>query len=139
MIEKANIVGAVATARLLKNAPKPTGLAKPRYIDKDANGAIRHIYCKVCGTVIATYEGPRAVRYNKNYTEIKIKFDDGSFHVTNLGSECLRNVRADKNLLLQVYLADMENMLAESPDLGNLSLPTNPKIVAFNIGTQGIP
>jgi len=100
----------------------------PTFVRKDEQGTLRELMCKMCGTVIAGfterivgYEMDRAGNKVKvvsrqftrfhNYTELKIAFSDGSFHVTNGCSACL-SMSLPPAALDELHRADQE----ESPD-----------------------
>lgn len=86
-------------ARLERRAARDAFVQCPNFIRQNAIGEIEEIMCKVCGIVIAgitetTTE--RTARDGKlivtkirqfqrfhNYAELKLKFTDGSHHVTN--------------------------------------------------------
>lgn len=89
-------------------------LAKPDYIVFGDNGRPEEMYCKVCGTVIAQLEykpkGDVVVeRFTRtpNYAELKMKMQDGSKHITNGCSVCVRRAMKDEKLMQAMYEADI--------------------------------
>lgn len=91
-----------------------------RQIEYSSEGTIASLFCKVCGTPIASTqlrviqvvpETKRIMRFSRhdNYTEIKIAFTDGSFHVTHGCSSCMKKGLSPE-LLNDIYLADCELM-----------------------------
>lgn len=113
-------------------------LVRAKYLSKQADGTITEIFCKVCGTNIAraTPDG-RMVR-RPNYTEIKMKFSDGSFHVTNLCKSCVENIGDRKDVMLDMYEADIDEMSLEAPQLLALKGKSYPELVSVMLGNKGI-
>lgn len=97
---------------------------RPKYVILDDVGAIKELFCKVCGTAIAGVQemvrGRRQTRHGlwiedhvhvwrrfPNYAELKMEFEDGSFHVTNGCNQCLtEGLTAEQ--LHELMHADME-------------------------------
>jgi hypothetical protein len=91
------------------------------YLRKDPRGQLLEIHCKLCYTDIAGLVEvetrrdrengtPRTVlvqrfQYFPNYKEIKIKFDDGTSHITNICSQCLQQLKKEE--LEVLYLSDI--------------------------------
>lgn len=96
----------------------------------DAEGKLTHLNCKICGTTIGkmeTVNGRSVFIRLSNYLEVKIRCDDGSFHVTNGCAKCLKN-----NLSL-----DTASALLRRDGLFDAGLNTKRKpveIVAFGVG-----
>lgn len=97
----------------------------PDYVQFDSFGNIEHIVCKLCGTTIAGMQDMeqgkeldkktktwiktvvRQFRRFPNYAEVKIEFEDGSAHVTNLCDRCAQeNIEPD--ILKAIYNADID-------------------------------
>jgi hypothetical protein len=112
-------------------------LAKPDYIETDAIGRMITLYCKVCGAPIG-----RDVRgvfaRGQNYAEIKIQFMDGDNHVTNLCTTCVDRVADDKDLLMEVYHADIDHLAREVPSLSERKAKLAPRITVVNTKRTGI-
>ena len=79
-------------------------LAKPDFAVYTQSGAIKWLYCKVCGAKIGHRDRMGFVR-TPDYAEVKIRFDDGSFHVTSGCKNCL-STKMDKRILQEMYEAD---------------------------------
>lgn len=110
----------------------------PEYIQRTRTGGIRRIFCKCCGYIIAEQRG-RSFWRSRIYAEIKIKFDDGTMHVTNLCQGCVPNVRRDPELLLAVYHADIDDMVKEDPTADKFREKERPRVVAIDTKLRGIP
>lgn len=92
-------------------------LKRPDFVTYNAEGSLDRIYCKVCGEEIAgLVDRPkgsgvknavlvsRFIRF-PNYAEIKMIFDDISYHVTNGCKTCLHE-GMPLETLLELYKAD---------------------------------
>lgn len=78
------------------------------------------ILCKGCGVEIAGMTGTgrhRRFGQHPTYREMKIKFDDGSFHVTNICSSCLPIFRDDPKKLQALHTADLMYLRSQVPQL----------------------
>lgn len=96
---------------------------RPKFAIYNHSGAVEELFCKLCGSSIAGYRasldkgssvdgqimGTRTVRFMRSsiYAEMKIEFEDGSFHVTSGCSNCL-NPNLSKAHLKELHVADME-------------------------------
>lgn len=97
---------------------------RPSYIILTRTGGLQEIFCKACGTSIGgvqeTIKGRRregdgrwvedrtsGFRRFSNYVEIKMQFEDGSFHVTNGCRNCL-NDKLTPEQLQELHHADMD-------------------------------
>lgn len=89
-------------------------LAKPDYIEFGDGGRPEKMYCKVCGEVIADLQykpkGDFVVeRFTRtpSYAELKMQMQDGSKHITNGCSTCIRRAMKDVPLMQKMYQADI--------------------------------
>ena len=87
----------------IKEAKKKTS----RFFDyvKRVEGKIDQILCKRCRAIIRRVVDGK-MKTLANYTEVKLFFDDGSAHITNLCITCARNI--EKTELEDLYCADIE-------------------------------
>ena len=108
------------------------------YLQRTRNGAIRRIFCKCCSYIIAEQRG-RTFWRSRIYAEIKIKFADGTMHVTNLCSGCIPKVRKDRELLMALYQADIDDMVKEDPTAAKFRDKAEPRVVAVDTKYRGIP
>lgn len=118
-------------------------LKRPDFVTYDADGSLNRVYCKMCGVEIAGLverpkgSGPKnSIMVTKfirfpNYAEIKMEFDDGSFHVTNGCNVCLHE-ELSANDLLDLYLADCAD---QKTPVGSRK-PI--RVVEFDTTAQGI-
>lgn len=96
-------------------------IKRRKFVTYDEKGAIKKMYCKVCGEPIAgtemrpkgsgpdiTVMVPKFMRY-ANYAEAKFYFNDGSHHVTNGCRNCLTNALTPQQMHT-LYRVDMEEM-----------------------------
>lgn len=79
-------------------------IAAPNFAIRSGNSVVR-LYCKSCGAVIADIVRNR-FRHLNNYTELTIRFEDGSFHIVNGCADCL-TMDTPVELLHELYQADM--------------------------------
>lgn len=109
-------------------------LAKRKFAEYMPNGAIKWLYCKVCGAQIGRYEQDRKgfVR-NSMYAEVKIQFDDGSYHVTNGCKNCIKMSLAP-DTLQEMYEADCEDAPSCSSGKGRMAV----QAVAVSYDQQGL-
>lgn len=114
-------------------------LARPAYIVTNDRGAITEIYCKSCGTQIAHMENLR-LKLHDNYVEMKLRFDDNSFHVTNICAGCMDAVASDPANLQALHDADIDQMSAElnSDALEFYKARQNPRCVAADLKQRGL-
>lgn len=126
----------------------------PKFIRRDpTTGAMQAIQCKMCGDVIAdtvertvAFEMDRAGNKVKvvnrkftmfpNYTEAKIIFHDGTFHVTHGCRRCM-TLELNTDALDEIHRADQE----DSPD-GYTEAERNRSAVAVTVvrhDQAGIP
>jgi hypothetical protein len=122
-------------------------LARPNYMCYHSNNEVKEIFCKLCGAQIA---GERRVllntRKDKNtgkiieeysvkfqrlptYAELKMQFEDGSYHVTNGCSSCMQ-MHLHPEVLQELYDADAEEMKPE------LNMPPRKAVKAVAIATD---
>lgn len=113
-------------------------LARPDYIERDPIGRMIRLYCKVCGKLIGMDRRGGFHRLH-NYGELKMKFLDGSDHVTNLCHDCIPLVAKSRELMMEVYQADVDDMGAEMPAMRLLKFKLAPKFVVANLGRDGTP
>lgn len=112
-------------------------LKRPAYIKRDKKGRYIEIACKVCGTPISEphKQSGRPV-HARNYAEVKLKWPDGSMHVTNLCKKCVPLVVDEPEALLALYNADIEDMVREA--LAAHGKTETPKVVAVEMSNKGI-
>jgi hypothetical protein len=58
---------------------------------RNSDGSIKELYCKVCGRLIGEAVGREFIR-NDWFAEIKMRMDDGSFHISVGCSKCLADM-----------------------------------------------
>jgi hypothetical protein len=98
---------------------------RPKYVLFGPDGKIEEIFCKVCGSAIAGMRSRiigtrfdsvtnkwietevRQFSLLPNYTEIKMQFKDGSYHVANGCRSCL-SAPLTPEQLHELHIADME-------------------------------
>jgi hypothetical protein len=110
----------------------------PEYLQRTRNGAIRRIFCKVCSYIIAEQRG-RIFWRSRIYAEMKLKFEDGTMHVTSLCQGCLPKVRRDPEALMAIYNADIDDMAKEDPRAEMFRDKAKPRVVAVDTKMRGIP
>ena len=105
-------------------------LKAPMYLTFDRRGRISQILCKGCGCEIAK-QTPRGFVRGTNYAELKMGFDDGSFHVTNLCSACVKDASRDAAFCASLHKADMDQMEAEDPQMKQMNYKgrKNPRFI----------
>lgn len=110
-------------------------LKRAKYIETDdTHRSIKTIYCKVTGNKISGYtigDEPfaRDVRNNKiiekylvspkiysNYREVTILMEDGNKHVTPVCKSAIELIQEDKELMMAVYQADIDQFEVEGMD-----------------------
>lgn len=91
-------------------------LKMPDYITNSSDGKMIAIGCKVCGEGIAGTDAKGFYRF-ANYGEMKMKFRNGEFHVTNLCHKCMETARRDVDLMYELFCADIDLMAKEIPSL----------------------
>ena len=123
--------------RVLKG--EPARLLKAKYLERNDHKQITKIFCKVCGAIIADSANGNRLRYRSNYAEAKIKFSDGSMHVTNVCKRCLPRLSASADLMNLVHKADIADLAEAVPELGRHADRKRPRLVATVIGTRGLP
>jgi len=112
-------------------------LARPDFILTNADGKILELYCKVCGVVTGTEVAGRFQRL-RNHAEIKMRFEDGSNHVTSICHDCVSKAYASSELMQALHDADMYYM-SFAADVRDLYLGrTAPQCVAVELKRQGI-
>lgn len=97
---------------------------RPNYVIFGPGNRIEELFCKVCGSAIAgmqsTIKGRRLDPATKqwieehvlefrrfhNYAELKMQFEDGSYHVTNGCKTCLSGTLPIEKLH-ELHIADM--------------------------------
>lgn len=94
-------------------------LSKRNFVIYGPRGEVLTLYCKVCGTKIASTiprPGPfpgsvPVLKFTRSnmYAEIKMECDDGSFHVTNGCKNCL-SMQLRPSMLREMYKADMADL-----------------------------
>jgi hypothetical protein len=84
-------------------------LKRPDYIEKAATGQTLNMFCKVCGTQIY---GTLTI-HDKLYAELKMRFSDGTSHITNLCRNCVPIVSGSTKLMNELHKADMKYMAAD--------------------------
>ena len=79
------------------------------------------VLCKACGVEIAGFVGEgRSLRFRQHphYREVKIAFDDGTFHVTCLCDVCIRREEmSDPKFLQALHTADLWTLRKQVPTL----------------------
>lgn len=76
------------------------------------------------------------------YTEIKMIFPDGLKAVTHICKSCAATVGDDKELLLEMYNADVDILASEVPRLADLKRKAEdglPRLFEMMVGLNGIP
>lgn len=113
-------------------------LNKPHFVDyNESNQAIR-VYCKVCGATIADTVRGHFHRF-KNYAEMKMRFSNGSYHVTSGCNKCISLAIKDEDLRLAMHQADIDDMIREVPELASYRTRSDPKVVKVDFSRRGIP
>lgn len=60
-----------------------------KFVERSPQGHINALFCKLCGKKIG-FRDRRGFHRTDDYAEVKIRFDDGSYHVTNGCKRCLK-------------------------------------------------
>lgn len=120
-----------------------TELKKLDYVERGPHGTILKLYCKCCGRIIAFGMGSTIKRVPE-YMEIKIMFDDGAPHVTNICKPCAMDAGAEdkRQMLLDMFNADMDFLALDVPRLAEMKRRPEdglPRMVEMMVGNQGIP
>lgn len=89
------------------------------FIEYDSDGAIKRMFCKICGTAIAgtTYRPKgsglkidqlveKFIRFPV-YAEMKLECNDGSFHVTHGCKDCITTMQPIA-VLRELWRSDLE-------------------------------
>lgn len=118
-------------------------LARPDYCVRDKLGRMVELYCKVCGVQIGDDRAGAFLRFPK-YGELKMQFSDGSKHVTNLCHDCIPIVADSRQLMMEVYYADLDDMARDAPpDIAPsvmlLKFKLAPKFVRAEMSRFGLP
>lgn len=114
-------------------------LKRPDYIEYDKIGRMIRLFCAVCGTVIGEDRRGNFFRFT-NYAELKMKFDNGQMHVTNLCTDCVVVVAQSPELMLEVYHADIDEMATEIPEMGAFKDDKGlPRYVTMDLTRSGLP
>lgn len=125
---------------------------RPNYVIYDDVGAIKELFCKVCGSAIAgVQESVRGMRQTRqglwveervlawrrfpNYAELKMEFEDGSFHVTNGCRNCLTEALTNEQLH-ELMHADMSMEGTENAEASKERVAA--RIVAIRTDGGGI-
>lgn len=77
------------------------------FVERSPSGAIKALYCKLCRAKIG-FRDREGFKRTDQYAEVKIRFDDGSHHVTNGCQKCLR-MGMDMAEVLKMYEADCQD------------------------------
>jgi hypothetical protein len=73
------------------------------------------------------------------YAEMKIKFADGTAHVTNLCKECTSKARNNPELLMAIYNADIDDLCIDNPAMEMFRAnKERPRVVAVDNTGRGI-
>lgn len=113
-------------------------LIRPDYVENDKIGRMIRLFCKVCGVEIGEYRRGNFIRHT-NYAEMKIQFEDGTKHVTNMCTKCMGPVSRDKTLMIACHRADIDVMVKEIPAMARELLRARPKVVTIDKKRRGIP
>lgn len=114
-----------------------THVEYPEFLQRTRNGGIKRIFCKCCGYIIAEQRG-RIFWRSRMYAEIKIRFDDRTQHVTHLCANCLPKVRRNPEALMELYNADLDDMVLEDPRMEMFREKSGPRVVAVDTKMRGI-
>lgn len=87
-------------------------LQRPNFVVRSKLGTLKQLYCKCCGRLIAEQRG-RSFWRAKEYAEIKISFADTTSHVMSICRFCIPIVHKDPEALLQLYHAEIDDMVNE--------------------------
>lgn len=109
----------------------------PEFIQRTRTGAIKRIFCKCCGYIIAEQRG-RIFWRSRVYAEIKMRFADGTAHVTQLCQGCLPKVRRNPDALMAMYNADLDDMAQDDPRIEMFREKSEPRVVAVDTQMRGI-
>lgn len=114
-------------------------LARPDYIVTNERGSLQELYCKNCGAQIGGLNEINAfVRY-RNYVELKLLFDDGSHHVTNICAGCVDAVVSDAERMQALHDADIAQMHLDNRALYHSYVDRiNPRCIAMDDKQRGI-
>ncbi len=113
-------------------------ISRPEYIERNDQGKIANIYCKACGVPIAVSRSAHMKRL-VNYTEVRMRFADGTQHVTNMCRACVPKIRRSESVMMEIYYADIADMLKVNPALDVLLAgKTKPRIVAVDTSQKGL-
>lgn len=80
-------------------------LRRPKFAEFDKAGRLVALFCRVCGSCIGATVGGQ-FRHRANYTEVTIRFSDGSRHVANGCLECM-SAEMEAEELQGIYEADI--------------------------------
>lgn len=112
-----------------RNEPRGRPIQVKGHTEIGRGGNIQAVHCKLCAGVIkGLIEGerphwtervkgttivyvPLVLAEFANYAEIKIRFDDGSGHITHICINCLKDLSLDD--LETLYIGDMDQQMAE--------------------------
>lgn len=113
-------------------------LSRPNFIEYDRQGRMIRLFCSVCGTQIGEDQRGNFIRF-PNYGELKMQFADGSKHVTNLCHTCIPIVADSRELMFEVYQADIDDMARDMPSMALQKLKFAPKFVEVDLTRSGLP
>lgn len=112
-------------------------LARTNYVTTDERGAVVEMFCKNCGTQIGLVIGDRFSRL-ENYAELKLRFSDGTFHVTNICAGCIEPVTADPARMQAIHDADIDYMALSMPIVEIYKNRSDPRCVGVDTKQRGI-
>lgn len=92
--------------------------------------------------MIAIGAGRSGPQRTPQYTEIKMIFPDGLKAVTHICKKCVATIDSDRELMLEMYNADIDILAAEVPRLAGLKRTAEgglPRLFEMMVGMNGIP
>lgn len=82
-------------------------LSRPVFTIYRSDGEVDQLFCKVCGSMIGRYEEGFGLKRLPLYAELKMRFTDGSYHVTNGCIDCLSRIKTPEQMH-ELHQADLE-------------------------------
>lgn len=103
-----------------------------------SNGLAIATYCKVCGKQIGRMDSKGRFMHLRNHTDMKIKFADGSAHVTCLCKGCVKAVYDKPAMLLALYEADIRDQMQFIPEMESYLNKEKPRVSHIEFERRGI-
>lgn len=113
----------------IKAARARGGLRAYKYVIENDVGMVSEVLCKACGEVIRDLRPvaepleddtvPVALISLAHYTEVKIEFDDGSFHITPMCGDCAK-AGWTSEALEELYGSDLDQWALDAFDAAEI-------------------